>query len=250
MTLTILISDLAAARKLRTRIRFERHKLPVLTHILATVDAAGLSLAVTDLDHWLETRLSPVVEPFAPARFLIPADALKAAGGGDKRSRAHFAFADTPEGPTLTLTVPCGGMNVVSVHHLEPVAEFPERPSVEGRVTALPKEVFAALGIVAGCASTDATRYILNGVLFSPDDGGLLVATDDRRLAGASVRFSGREFILPSAAAHALLHPDFAARDATIRQSEDGKSRMPNSAPVPTRLLPGRSKVATRITAR
>ncbi len=224
MTLTILISDLTAARKLLTRIRFERLKLPVLTHILATVDAAGLSLAVTDLDHWLETRLSAVVDPFAPARFLIPAEALKAAASGDKRSHAHFAFANTPEGSTLTLTVPRGGMNVVSVHHPQPVEEFPERPTVGGGVSALAKETFAALRIVAGCASTDATRYVLNGVLFSPDNGGTLVATNGRMLAAAPVRFTGREFILPSTAAAVLIHPDFAGRDAAICQEAANES--------------------------
>ena len=224
MTLSIPISDLAAARKLLTRIRFERLKLPLLTHILATVDAAGLSLAVTDLDHWLETRLSAVVDPFAPGRFLIPADALKAAASGDKRSRAQFAFATTPEGTTLTLTVPRGGMNVVSVHHPQPVAEFPERPTVGGGVSALAKETFAALRTVAGCASTDATRYVLNGVLFSPEKGGTLAATYGRLLAVAPVRFTGPEFILPSTAAAVLLHPDFAGRDAAICQEAEKES--------------------------
>lgn len=224
MNLTILISDLVAARKLLTRIRFERLTLPVLTHVLATVDAAGLSLAVTDLDHWLETRLSAAVDPFAPARFLIPADALKAAAGGDKRSRAHFAFATTPEGTTLTLTVPRGGMNVVSVHHPQPVEEFPERPTVGGGVSAMSKETFAALRTVAGCASTDATRYVLNGVLFSPDDGGTLVATNGRVLAVAPVRFTAPEFILPSTAVRVLVHPDFAGRDAAICQEAANES--------------------------
>ena len=224
MNLTILVSDLIAARKLLTRIHFERLTLPVLSHVLATVDAAGLTLAVTDLDHWLETRIQAVIDPFAPGRFLIPAEALKAAARGDKRSHAHFAFTNTPEGPTLTLTVPCGGMNVVSVHKPERVADYPERPTVQGKVTALPKEMFAALGIVAGCASTDATRYVLNGVLFTPEENGLLVATDGRRLAAAPVRFTGQKFILPNPAAHVLVHSDFATRDATIRQSEDGKS--------------------------
>ncbi|MCF7676393.1 MAG: hypothetical protein K9M97_13675, partial [Akkermansiaceae bacterium] len=112
-------------------------------------------------------------------------------------------------------------MNVVSVHKPEPAAEFPARLSVEGRVTALPKETFPALGITAGCASTDASRYVLNGVLFTPEDGGMLIATDGRRLAGAPARFTGRAFILPNAAAHVLVHPDFATRDATIRQADD-----------------------------
>jgi hypothetical protein len=38
------------------------------------------------------------------------------------------------------------------------------------------------------------------------------------------VRFTGQKFILPNTATHVLIHPDFATRDATIRQSEDGKS--------------------------
>ena len=128
MNLTILVSDLIAARKLLTRIHFERLTLPVLSHVLATVDAAGLTQAVTDLDHWLETRMQAAIDPFAPGRFLIPADALKAAVRGDKRSHAHFALTETKEGPTLTLTVPCGGMNVVSVHKPVSAAEFPVRP--------------------------------------------------------------------------------------------------------------------------
>jgi len=115
-------------------------------------------------------------------------------------------------------------MNVVSAHKPKPAGEFPVRPTVQGKVSALPKETFAALGIVTGCASTDATRYVLNGVLFTPEDNGLLVATDGRRLAAAPVRFTGQKVILPNTAAHVLVHPDFATRDATIRQSEDGKS--------------------------
>ena len=231
MHFTIHISDLAAARRLLTRLRFERLKLPVLNHVLATVDAAGLSLAVTDLDHWLETRLPAVIEPFAPGRFLIPADALKAAVRGNKRARAHFAFETTAEGTTLTLTVPCGGLNTVSIHRPVPAVDYPVRPVVEGRITALPRETFAALGTVAGCASTDATRHILNGVLFTPDDGGQLIATDGRRLAGAPVRFTGRQFILPNAAAHVLLHPDFATRDATLRQPDEDDDNNDRTTP-------------------
>ena len=225
MNLTIKVSDLVNARKLLTKIRFARLTLPVLNNVLVTVDAAGLSLGVTDLDHWFETRLQAVIEPFAPGRFLIPAEALKAAVRGDKKGHAHFAYSDTKEGSILTLTVPCAGMNVQSVHKLEAAAEFPLRPLVQGKVTTLPKETFTALGIVAGCASKDTTRYVLNGVLFSPDDGGLLVACDGRRLAAAPVRFSGQSFILPTPAVQVLVHPDFATRDATVRQPDDDKTR-------------------------
>jgi DNA polymerase-3 subunit beta len=224
MNLTISVNNLIAARKLLTRLRFERFTLPVLTHVLATIDNAGLTLAVTDLDHWLETRVPAITDPFTPARFLIPAEALKAAARGDKGSSAHFVYTEAAEGTTLTLTTSCRGLSVKSVYPLVTTAEdFPSRPIVEGRITALPKETFAALGIVAGCASTDATRHILNSVYFTPNDGGMLIATDGRRLAGAPARVPSREFVLPSSAVHVLVHSDFSTRDAAVLQADETK---------------------------
>jgi DNA polymerase-3 subunit beta len=224
MNLTISTSHISAARKLLTRLRFERFTLPVLTHVLATIDAAGLSLTVTDLDHWLETRVTAIIGPSPLGRFLIPAEALKVAARGDKGSSAHFAYAETADGTTLTLTTSCCGLSVKSVYHLAVTAEeFPVRPVVKGVITALPKETFAALGIVAGCASTDATRHVLNGVHFTPEDGGMLIATDGKRLAGAPARVPGRSFTLPNPAVHALVHPDFSTRDAVLLQTGDDK---------------------------
>ena len=200
MNLTIPVFHISAARKLLTRLRFERFTLPVLTHVLATIDTAGLTLAVTDLDHWLETRIPATIDPFTPGRFLIPAEALKAAARGDKGSAAHFAYQTTADGTTLTLTTSCCGLSVKSVYHM--VGDSGRIPGTSRRqrigITALPKETFAALGIVAGCASTDATRYVLNGVHFTPEDGGMLIATDGRRLAGAPARVPGRAFVLPT----------------------------------------------------
>jgi DNA polymerase-3 subunit beta len=219
VNITISTSHISAARKLLTRLRFERFTLPVLTHVLATIDAAGLSLAVTDLDHWLETRMPATIEPFAPGRFLIPAEALKVAARSDRASDTHFAYTTTAEGTTLTLTTSCCGLTVKSVYELTVEAEtFPARPVVQGRITTVPKETFTALGIVAACVSTDATRHILNGVHFTPEEGGILIATDGRRLAGAPARVPGREFVLPTAAVHVLAHPDFTTRDAAVMQ--------------------------------
>ena len=220
MNLTIPIFHISAARKLLTRLRFERFTLPVLTHVHATIDAAGLSLAVTDLDHWLETRVPATIDPPPLGRFLIPAEALKVAARGDKGSSAHFAFTEDADGTTLTLTTSCCGLSVKSVYHLVVEAkDFPARPIVQGQITPMPKETFAALGIVAGCASTDATRHILNGVYFTPEENGMLIATDGRRLAGAPARVPDREFVLPTAAVHVLVHPDFSTRDAAVMQA-------------------------------
>jgi DNA polymerase-3 subunit beta len=221
MNLTISTSHISAARKLLTRLRFERFTLPVLTHVLATIDAAGLSLAVTDLDHWLETRIPAIIGPSPLGRFLIPAEALKVAARGDKGSSAHFAYQTTADGTTLTLTTSCCGLSVKSVYHMVVTAEeFPTRPVVKGTITALPKETFAALGIVAGCASTDATRYVINGVHFTPEDGGMLIATNGKRLAGAPARVPSRAFVLPTAAVHVLVYPYFSTRDAAVLQAD------------------------------
>ena len=225
MNITIPVSAIKAARKLLTRIHFERLKLPVLTHVLATIDAAGLTLAVTDLDHWLETRLPATIDHTPPdiTRFLIPAAALAAAARGDQGSSVQFECLSTPGNILLKLTASCGRMPVATTYPPEPVSGFPERPAIQGHITTVPKETLLALQTVAGCASTDATRSVLNGVLFSPDDGGTLIATNGRQLAGAPARVTGREFILPNAAVHVLGFPDFTARDAAIQQPDNGK---------------------------
>ena len=168
MNITIPVSAIKSARKLLTRIHFERLKLPVLTHVLATIDAAGLTLAVTDLDHWLETRLPATIGSPESQRFLLPAAALAAAARGDKGSTVQFECSSTPDPDTkkpvlkLKLTVTCGKMPVESVYQPEPASDFHERPTIQGHITTVPKETFASLQIVAGCASTDATRYVLN----------------------------------------------------------------------------------------
>ena len=66
-----------------------------------------------------------------------------------KRGKWHFVndlkkFHQTSVG---------GGMNVVSVHKPKPVADYHERPTVKGKVTALPKETFAALAVLRNPAA-------------------------------------------------------------------------------------------------
>jgi DNA polymerase III subunit beta len=85
-----------------------------------------------------------------------------------------------------------------------------------GVVTAVPPATLQGLADIAGCASTDTTRHILNGVFFTPEDGGRLVATDGKRLACCPAAVPSQSFVLPSAACHILGHPDFTADLATI----------------------------------
>ncbi len=70
------------------------------------------------------------------------------------------------------------------------VADFPPTPLIEGDPIPLPAGVIGSMAEAQGCASTDASRYILNAVLLSPHD---VVATDGRQL----YRRNGLELALP-----------------------------------------------------
>ena len=203
--------------KLLSRIRHPRTTLPVLTHVLATLDATGITLAITDLDRWLETRMDIPPCPNEPETFLIPPDALKAMKQADKNTEIRITCKGTRKQRELRLHMVSGGVSVESRHPTLDVSEFPAHPIIEAEEVPIPAKTMESLATVAGCASNDATRYVLNGVFFTPEDGGRLVATDGRRLASAPAQVPPAPFILPNQTVSVLAHPDFASSDAQIR---------------------------------
>ena len=213
---TILISSntLRGAKKLFGRMKHLRCTLPVLRHLLLTADHNGIRLGATDLDHWLETSISD--DGYEPLRFLIPPEAMEAACRADRGSIVAFTAFGGRRSRDLGLTIQSGGIEATSVYPTLDPKEFPERPETTGAVTAVPPATLQGLADIAGCASTDTTRQILNGVLFTPEDGGRLVATDGRRLACCPANVPPQEFVLPVAACHILGHPDFTADVATV----------------------------------
>jgi DNA polymerase III sliding clamp (beta) subunit (PCNA family) len=214
-------SELQSARQILTRLRFDRLKSPVLTHVLATIRDGAMTLAVTDGDHWIETEIPNATDPDTTARFLIPAKALAGAARAGKGKIVQFDFSGEPGKPLLKITVIGYKSQARTVYPTEHASAFPERPVIEGHAAHFPKETLLALQTVAICASTDKIRSFLNGVLFSPDDGGVLVATDGRHLACAPARVPDRPFVLPNAALHVLGHPDFITRDFEILRPQD-----------------------------
>ena len=212
----ILISSntLRDAKRLFGRLKHLRGPLPVLQHLLLTAGPDGVRLAATDLDHWLETLICE--DGIEPLRLLIPPAAMEAACRSDRGSIVTFTAVGGRRSRDLRLTMQNGGIEATAVYPSLDPAEFSERPETIGNVTAVPPSTLEELAHVAGCASTDNTRHILNGVLFTPDDGGRLVATDGRRLACSPATVPPQSFILPSTACHILGHPDFTADPATI----------------------------------
>lgn len=208
---TILIpsNTMRDAKRLFGRLKHLRCKLPVLRHLLFTADHDGIRLAATDLDLWLETRVRD--DGFEPLRFLIPPDAMEAACRADKGTQVSFTPCGGKSNRQIRLTIQSGGIEATSVYPTLDANEFTERPETTGLVTELPPATLEGLAHVAGCASVDATRQILNGVLFTPEDGGRLVATDGKRLACCPAIVPPQAFVLPIAACHILGHPDFTA---------------------------------------
>ena len=202
------------AKRLFGRLKHLRCKLPVLRHLLLTAGPDGIRLAATDLDHWLETRVCNDI--YEPLSFLIPPDAMEAACRADRGSMVAFTAFGGRRSRDLGLTLQGGGIEATSVYPSLDPKEFPERPETIGLVTELPPSTFEGRAHVAGCASTDTTRQILNGVFFTPEDGGRLVATDGRRLACCPAYVPLQEFVLPNGACHILGHPDFTADLATL----------------------------------
>lgn len=203
--------------KLLSRIRHPRTTLPVLTYILATLDATGITLAVTDLDRWLETRTQIPAGPSTPESFLIPPDAMKAMTRADKDTEIKVICRGPRKRRELRVVMVCGGISVESHHPTLEVSDLPSPPVEDEEEIILPARTLESLAIVSGCASSDITRYVLNGVHFNPEDGGRLVATDGRRLACAPAVVPPTPFTLPSATVDVLAHPGFIGNDVKVR---------------------------------
>lgn len=206
-TILIPANILRETKRLFGRLRHQRMTLPVLHHILLQADHQGVRLTATNLDHWIETRVSE--DPHEPAEFLISADAMEAACRGDRGSPVAFTSFGGKRSKDLGLVVIQGGIEATSVHPTLDPKEFPERPEVKGEETTLTPDTIRNLAVVAGCASNDRTRQVLNGVYFTTEHGGQLVATNGRLLAVSPAAVPPQEFILPNLAAQVLDHPNF-----------------------------------------
>lgn len=219
----VYASELQTARRTLTRLRFERLQSPVLTHVLATLENGTMTLAVTDGIHWLESRIPKAATPDATARFLIPAKALAEAARGGKGKLVQLNFSDGPGRPLLEVTVMNDSAFNRILYPTEPAVGFPDRPAApKGLLKTVPKETLSAMHAVGICATKDDILYPrIAGVFFSPESGGVVVATNGRHLASVPARVPDREFILPNSAVHVLENPDFTSRDVEIVMSEN-----------------------------
>ena len=207
---------LREARRLFGRLRHTRGRAPLFAHVLASFDIHGITLAVSDGDHWLETFRRSLPEPGGPQAFLIPPSALAEACRADKGSPVSLSPCGSYSRRGLRVATRCGGARIESVHPTEAVEAFPPCPVVAGSFTLVPARTMESLAVVAACASTNEDHGILNGVCFESADGGSLIAADGRRFARVPAIVPPCGFVLPKVAVRVLAHPDFSGYENEV----------------------------------
>lgn len=182
-----------------------RSTLPILSNVLFTADKTTLSLTTTDLEVTMRCTVDANVTK--PGSTTLPV------------RRLASIVRELPDG-TVELevddkdvaTVTCGPsfFKIIGLSQ----DEFPPVPKAEGKQSyTLDQGAFREmLRKTSFAASTDETRYVLNGVFMGFKNGKVtIVATDGRRLAlvEQEVDFPAeaqRDFILPTKPVNELLH--------------------------------------------
>lgn len=133
-------------------------------------------MTATDLD-MTATAICPAVSTMDGTR-LIPATALRDASA----SKTDFQIESLEANSVMIQIGHNAAMNFAALD----VAEFPPCPGIPASARALTfpaMQFISALQSVANAMSTDASRYVLNGVCVDQSADGLrLVATDGRRM--------------------------------------------------------------------
>lgn len=154
-----------------------RTTLPILSNVLLQTNGSEVRLTTTDLDVGVRGSFEAAIEKEGATT--LPARRL---------------FTIIRELPSSEIQFDVDGKNAASIRSGQsffkilglPEEEFPPLPKFDDSkvVTIRQKDLRDGLRKTSYAISTDETRYVLNGVLFSFKDNKLtLVATDGRRLA-------------------------------------------------------------------
>ena len=185
-----------------------RTTLPILSNIhleaVKTETAQGIILTATDLDLFLRVRVPATVEE---------------SGSATMPARKLFSILKEATAENIKVVVNDKNQAAVSfggsaykIMGLAPedFPIWPQQGEVKAEVTLPQAELAKILRHTIFAASTDETRYVLNGVLLKIEKGTLTaVGTDGRRLAtiqaAGDLKVADCETILPSAAVQRLI---------------------------------------------
>ena len=156
--------------------------LPVLSMIKVERSSEGwIALTGTDLDSFATVRLEQP-DTGVPTSMLLPFSQLQALSKtcGKQDSITVTAAAEDK----VLLEYPIGTQKTGKRCDSIKVEEFPEIPRIKGDAIPISDQIRASFQEAWECASTDETRYILNGAYVDVSDSKChtVVATDGRHL--------------------------------------------------------------------
>ena len=192
-----------------------RTTLPILSNVLLEAADGQLRLTTTDLDVGIRGGIEATVEK--PGAATLPARRL---------------FTIVRELPSAEILIEVDSKSVASIRcgpsYFKimglPQEEFPPLPKFDDAktFTLRQKDLKDGLKKTAYAISTDETRYVLNGILFSFKDNKLtLVATDGRRLALVDI-----ELEFPRSHEVDIILPTKAVTELGRLVSDDGDIKM------------------------
>src|SRR5580698_1539508 len=192
-----------------------RTTLPILSNVLLEAADGQLRLTTTDLDVGMRGGIEANVEK--PGAATLPARRL---------------FSIVRELPSAEIILEVDSKSVASIRcgpsYFKilglPQEEFPPLPKFDNAktFTLRQKDLKDGLRKTAYAISTDETRYVLNGILFSFKDNKLtLVATDGRRLALVDI-----ELEFPRSHEVDIILPTKAVTELARLVSDDGDIKM------------------------
>jgi DNA polymerase-3 subunit beta len=192
-----------------------RTTLPILSNVLLQAKGGEVHLTTTDLDVGVRGAFEASVEKEGATT--LPARRL---------------FTIIRELPSSEVSIEVDGKNAASIRSGQsffkilglPEEEFPPLPKFDSAkvVTIRQKDLRDGLRKTSYAISTDETRYVLNGLLFSFKENKLtLVATDGRRLAMVDI-----ELEFPKSHEADIIVPTKAVTELGRLLGEDGEVKV------------------------
>ncbi|HEY6170037.1 MAG TPA: DNA polymerase III subunit beta [Verrucomicrobiae bacterium] len=223
MKLTITKENLSHGLQAVQNVVSTRTTLPILSNVLLRAKEGRLELTATDLDVTISAAVDGTVAKAGETTLPI-----KKIGGIVRELGMGDLDLETDEKNFTTLR---SGSSYYKMHGLA-AEEFPPLPKFkENKKITLPQDKLRSmLRKTSFAISTDETRYVLNGLLFSLKDHKFtMVATDGRRLAMVEEEVdvpadSQGEFIVPSKATNELARLLQDKGEVEIRYSENQAS--------------------------
>ena len=183
--ISIAISDLKPALAGLSKVVSAKASLECLRCVRVDATPERVTIMGTDLEMYASVQI-PGAYTETTASFLLPLDRLQSMA----RRLPPRSFLYLEEGK-----IACDlGTGRVSENVEAPkLEEFPVEPEFEIKTVPMPESFSRRFTEAMGCSSTDATRYILNGIQLDVSDPAshYMVGTDGRHL------FSANSFALP-----------------------------------------------------